>query len=102
MDTGVIPVDEAGIEDLVTRFYDRVRADERLGPIFAAAISDWDQHLQVMRDFWSAVLLRTSRYNGCVMSPHFGLKIVGDDFDRWLALFRPSAQEALPPEAATR
>jgi hemoglobin len=102
MDTGVLPVTEDAVADLVARFYDRVRADDRLGPMFAAAIGDWDGHLQVMRDFWSAVLRRTARYQGCVMSAHVGMPIESGDFDRWLALFRTSAGEALPPEAAER
>jgi len=93
-------VSEEAVADLVARFYGRIQVDERLGPLFAAAVPDWDQHLQVMRDFWSAVLRRTARYSGCVMSPHFGLPIECSDFDLWLALFRPSAQEALPPGAA--
>ena len=95
-------VSEEAVADLVTRFYDRLRADERLGPIFAAAIHDWDQHLQVMRDFWSTVLRRTDRYGGCVMSPHFGLALESGDFERWLDSFRPSARETLPSEAAAR
>lgn len=102
MDTSVLPVSEEAVTDLVARFYDRVRADSRLGPLFDAAIADWDQHLQIMRDFWSAVLLRTSRYQGCVMSPHFRMPIESGDFELWLALFRPSARETLPPEAADR
>ena len=95
-------VGEEAVADLVTRFYERVRADERLGPMFAAVVHDWDRHLQVMRDFWSAVLRRTNRYSGCIMSPHFGLEIAGGDFERWLALFRPSARETLPADAAAR
>lgn len=102
MDTSVLPVSEEAVADLVARFYDRVRADARLGPLFEAAIADWDQHLQIMRDFWSAVLLRTSRYQGCVMSPHFRMPIEGGDFDLWLALFRPSARKTLAPEVADR
>ena len=95
-------VSEEAVADLVTRFYARVRADERLGPMFTAVVQDWDRHLQVMRDFWSAVLRRSTRYNGCFMSPHFGLPIEGGDFERWLTLFRLSAHEALPSEAAAR
>ena len=101
MDAALV-VSEQDVANLVARFYDRVRADPRLGPLFDAAIADWDQHLQVMRDFWSAVLLRTARYQGCVMSPHFGMPIEAGDFDLWLGLFRPSARETLPPEAAGR
>lgn len=94
------PVTEDMIAALVDKFYEQVRADDRLGPIFNAAIADWDHHLQMMRDFWSGALLRTSRYRGCVMSPHFGLPIAAADFERWLALFGPVATEVLPAEAA--
>jgi hemoglobin len=100
MDTISSSVTEESVTALVDRFYERVRADGRLGPIFSAAISDWDQHLQIMRDFWSAALLRTGRYRGCMMSPHFRLPIASEDFDRWLMLFRPSARETLPSEQA--
>ena len=100
MDTITSSVTEESITALVDRFYDRVRADDRLGPIFSAAITDWDQHLQIMRDFWSGALLRTERYRGCVMSPHFRLPIASEDFERFLTLFRPSARETLPAEQA--
>ena len=93
-------VTEEKIHALVDRFYERVRADDRLEPIFAAAIADWDQHLQIMRDFWSTALLRSGRYRGCMMSPHFGLPIASEDFDRWLDLFRPTARETLPAAEA--
>lgn len=93
-------VGEKSIAALIDRFYGRVQADDRLGPIFAAAISDWDQHLEIMRDFWSAVLLRTGRYRGCVMSAHFRLSIASEDFERWLVLFRSSARETLPVDQA--
>ena len=93
-------VTEEQIRVLVDRFYDRVRADDRLEPIFAAAIVDWDQHLQIMRDFWSTVLTQSGRYRGCMMSPHFGLPIAVEDFDRWLELFRPTARESLPAAEA--
>jgi len=102
MDASDLPVSEQTVAELVDRFYDRIRADARLGPLFSEAIPDWDGHLKIMRDFWSAVLLRTTRYSGCVMSPHFGLRLESGDFERWLESFRPSAHEALPSEAAAR
>lgn len=102
MDTIESSVGEQEIAQLVDRFYALIRADERLGPIFDASIDDWDRHLQIMRDFWSAAILGTQRYRGCVMSPHFSLPIDEADFDRWLALFRPTAAETLPPAAAER
>jgi len=102
MDASALPVSEQTVAELVDRFYDRIRADRRLGPLFTAAIPDWDGHLKIMRDFWSAVLLRTTRYSGCVMSPHFRLPVEAGDFDRWLELFRTSVAETLPADAAAR
>lgn len=95
-----LQADEDSVSRLVERFYAQVRADDRLAPIFNNAIADWDAHIDAMRDFWSAVLLGTDRYNGCVMSAHFGLPMKPADLDRFLDLFRPVANETLPPPEA--
>ena len=102
MDAALPDVTEDAIARFVSEFYDRIRADGRLGPIFTGSISDWDAHLRAMRDFWSAVLLGTERYRGCVMSPHFGLPMVASDLDRFMTLFSPTAEETLPADAAKR
>lgn len=57
-------IDEAMIERLVRGFYERVRGDDLIGPIFAARISDWEPHLQRMIAFWSSVALLSGRYHG--------------------------------------
>ncbi len=45
------------IEQIVHRFYSKVRDDEVLGPIFEREISeDWDHHLVKMCNFWTAVM----------------------------------------------
>jgi hemoglobin len=94
-------VDEAMIRALVHGFYDRIRADATLGPIFAAEIDDWDPHLAKMVDFWSSVVLMTKRYDGRPVPAH--VKIPGLDrphFAHWLALFESTAREICPPAAA--
>ena len=48
-------LDEDVLTRLVHRFYDRVRADSALGPVFAERISDWGPHLDRMVAFWSSV-----------------------------------------------
>ena len=41
------------IERLVDRFYDKVKADDLLGPVFNdVARVNWEKHLPVMYDFW--------------------------------------------------
>lgn len=96
-----VGVDEAMIRKVVFTFYDRIRADEVLGPIFAKEISDWDPHLEKMCDFWSSMLLMTKRYDGRPVPAH--VKIPGLDkehFEHWLDLFRQTAESLAPPEAA--
>lgn len=96
-----VGVTDAMIHDLVHGFYARVRADDLLGPIFNAAIDDWDHHLDKLCAFWSSVTLMTGRYKGSPMQVHAEIPgIASGHFDRWLALFRHTAQELCPPEAA--
>src|SRR3954464_5189227 len=91
---------EDNIARLVRTFYGRAREDEVLGPIFSAAVADWDHHLAQITDFWSSMLLRTGRYNGRPMRPHLMLPLTGAHFDRWLQLFEPTAPEIFDPEVA--
>ncbi|MEQ8700519.1 MAG: group III truncated hemoglobin, partial [Bauldia litoralis] len=93
-------IDEAMIERLVHRFYDRVRVDPLLAPVFNARIADWAPHLEKMCAFWSSVALMTGRYHGQPVVAHRELPVGAEHFDRWLALFRATAESECPPVAA--
>lgn len=93
-------ITDAMIEHLVHAFYDKVRADAVLGPVFDARIHDWTPHLQQMCAFWSSVALMTGRYHGTPMVKHAPLPVDAAHFDRWLALFEQTASEVCPPAAA--
>lgn len=97
-----VGVTEAMCRELVNAFYARVRSDAVLGPIFNEAIGErWDDHLVKLADFWSSVMLMTGRFKGSPMAVHAALpRAEPDDFRRWLALFRQTAQEVCSPEAA--
>jgi hemoglobin len=99
---GPVPdITEAGIQDLVRRFYAKVRQDPLIGPIFNARIKDWDHHLGKLTDFWSSVILKSGRYKGNPMLAHLRLKAVQPaHFERWLALFAETASEVFAPQAA--
>ena len=92
-------IDAATIERLVHTFYERVRDDELLGPIFDARIKDWDAHLARMCLFWSSVALGSGTYQGSPMQAHAPLPVDANHFDRWLALFEATANEVCPPAA---
>lgn len=94
-------VTEDMIRELVHEFYARVRRDDLLGPVFNAAIADWDVHLDKLCAFWSSITLMTRRYKGTPMQVRAALRQIGPaHFARWLALFGSTAAEVCPPTAA--
>jgi len=93
-------ITDAMIAELVETFYERVRKDALLGPVFDQRISDWTYHLGQMRQFWSSVALMTGTYHGRPMEKHIPLPVDARHFDRWLSLFRDTAREICPPLAA--
>ena len=93
-------IDEALISDLVEAFYQRVRADPLLGPVFAGRIADWGPHLAQMKVFWGSVALATGAYQGRPMPKHMRLPVDARHFDRWLALFEETARALCTPVAA--
>jgi hemoglobin len=95
-------VTEDDITLLVQRFYERALKDKGLREIFEAAISDWESHHRIVEDFWSRTLLGTTRYQGRPYSVHAQLPLRPEHFDRWLHLFRQTANEILPHAAAQR
>jgi len=96
-------IDRKQISDLVETFYQHIRTNDRLGPVFEARIAgDWGPHLNKMKGFWASVLLKTGEYKGKPVPAHFRMKeVVTDDFRIWLDLFRATALEVFDdPEAA--
>lgn len=96
---------EDDIRLLVDAFYSRVQTDDLIGPVFEAVVQgNWPRHLATMYDFWSSLLLGTSRYRGRPFPKHLALPITSLHFRRWLNLFvetveahfdGPKADEAL-------
>jgi hemoglobin len=95
-----------GIQDIQTRddiillvdqFYNKVRTNPIIGPIFTeVAQLDFSTHLPVMYSFWASQLLGEQSYTGNPMIPHLKLgKLtpMGDvQFTEWLRLFTDEAK----------
>lgn len=95
-------ITESQIHALVHAFYDRIRVDPQLGPIFEARFRGrWDAHLARMCDFWSTVMLASGRYRGNPLERH---RLIGElrpeHFDQWLTLFAEVADDVLPAPIA--
>jgi hemoglobin len=94
----------ASIRKLLDRFYDRVRCDPHLGPLFNRATpGDCRSHLVTMHDFWTSLMLTSGSYKGAPVAVH--LRGDGTEppvFTRWLRLFRDTCLELFPDVVADR
>jgi len=93
------------IELLVNRFYEKVRADDLIGPIFDdVAKVDWDVHLPKLYAFWQTVLFGNGGFQGNPLKVHFDLvretSMDWSRFERWLALFNQTVDELFAGERA--
>ncbi len=90
------------IKLLVDTFYDRIREDKLLGPIFDERIQDrWLIHLEKMYKFWQTVLLQEHTYFGSPFPPHAQLPVGHEHFAAWLALFNKTVDELFTGDKAT-
>ncbi|MEO6884510.1 MAG: group III truncated hemoglobin [Bacteroidia bacterium] len=87
---------------LVHSFYNKVRKDILLSPIFDAVIKteDWDFHLSKMCEFWNSILLNTRSFRGDPAGKHLPLPINAQHFSRWLFLFSETVDELFSGETA--
>jgi len=90
------------VKKLVDTFYDRVREDELLSPIFNERINDrWPQHLEKMYTFWQTLLLNERTYFGSPFPAHANLPVSGKHFKKWMELFTQTVDELFVGEKAT-
>ncbi|HTH61754.1 MAG TPA: group III truncated hemoglobin [Paraburkholderia sp.] len=95
---------DANIRELVYAFYDRVRDDALLGPVFEAKLAGrWDDHLPKMCRFWSSLVLGSKTYRGNVQQAHQPLDgLEPRHFSQWLYLFLDTVERRFQPAAALR
>lgn len=89
--------DIKGIDDIklmVDVFYQRVREDQLLAPIFIYRLSDhWEPHLKKMYTFWNAVLFGVKDYQGNPFMKHATMDVGKEHFERWLKMFNTVIEE---------
>lgn len=96
-------IEEEALEPLLARFYEMVRSDAVLGPVFDAAVVDWPAHIRRLADFWSSVMLTSGRYKGSPVAVHLehAAVLTPSMFERWLAIWE-AATDSLLPEISAR
>lgn len=81
------------ISILVHTFYEKVRKEDVLGPIFNTIIKDWETHLNLLIDFWETQLFLVKKYKGNPLEAHvkvdtfFNHSINEKHFGIWLQLW---------------
>ena len=89
------------IKLLVNSFYDKVREDSLLSPVFNERIKDdWPHHLEKMYGFWQTVLLGEHTYYGSPFPPHAKLPVDHAHFEQWLSLFTKTIEDLFCGEIA--
>jgi hemoglobin len=86
------------IELLMKTFYDKVKKDDTIGPIFNdIAKVNWEHHIPIICDFWETLLLDAASYRKNVMEVHFILnrkiRLEEKHFRVWLQLFSATVDE---------
>ncbi|WP_114285802.1 group III truncated hemoglobin [Candidatus Halocynthiibacter alkanivorans] len=86
---------------LMTRFYQKVRADAVLGPVFAAHVgaedAPWPKHEAKIGAFWRNAILFDRSYSGNPMQKHLAAHgVIAEHFEIWLAHFDATLAEVFP------
>ena len=90
---------------LVTKFYEKVRKDDTLGPFFDR-IENWDEHLDRLTTFWESSLFLQTKYYGNLLEAHAKAdrehdnKITELHFGVWLNLWYQTIDELFVGETA--
>lgn len=95
-------IDDAFINHLVETFYSRIITHPELGPVFNARLSGrWNEHMERMKTFWSAVAYRNGAYDGKPVQAHQGIANLEPHlFPKWLELFSTTLTDIAPSEEA--
>ena len=94
------------VQLLVETFYEKIRKDEVLGPIFNGIITDWKSHLILLTDFWEAQLFLKRKYHGNPVTAHQEVddktnhSITPEHFGLWLNHWFATIDELFDGEIA--
>ncbi len=98
--------DREDVAVLVSTFYDKIRKDKVLGPIFNPIITDWESHLELLANFWETQLFLKRTYFGNPVTAHqevdkiMNQTISSEHFGLWLNLWFATIDQLYTGEVA--
>lgn len=98
------------VSQLVHAFYDKIREDDELGPIFNAHLDEktWPPHLEKLTDFWETTLFGIRKFKGNPPSAHARVDhnmnhgITQEHFAQWIRLWFTTIDERFEGKLADR
>lgn len=98
------------ISRLVHLFYDKIRVDDLLGPIFNTHIpqEEWPKHLEKLIDFWETNLMGIRKFKGSPTQKHvkvdqsMNYQMSQKHFGQWLHLWFTTIDELFEGSLASR
>lgn len=87
------------IKLFVVTFYTKTIQDEKIGHYFSEILGDditnkaWLEHIDILTDFWSSMLLGEKSYRGSPFAPHIAMNLKREDFKQWLILLEETLDE---------
>ncbi len=101
-------VTKENLNNLVVKFYTKVLKDDLIGPIFIDILGEnlkdekWKAHIQLLTNFWSAIALGDTHYNGSPFAPHIAFRdrLSVKAFEQWLKLFFETLNSIYEPQLA--
>jgi len=94
------------VKYLVVNFYQKVRKDTTLGAIFNQIIHDWEDHFELLTDFWETQLFLKRKYHGNPVAKHqevdnkINNSVTSEHFGLWLNLWFETIDELFEGETA--
>lgn len=90
---------------LVTRFYEKLLADDSISYLFTAVAKiNLEHHLPVLVDFWDSILFQSDTYRKNAMQLHMLLHqqspLQKHHFETWLRYFKETVDELFEGEKA--
>ncbi len=87
-------ITKENIKEMVVKFYTKVlNEDNEVTKVFVAELGDnlqsdtWQEHIDILTNFWAMIALQDEMYNGNPMMKHFNLPLNKDMFGSWLIMF---------------
>lgn len=99
-------ITQENIKEFVILFYTKILNDEKIAHYFTDMLGDdmnnaqWQEHIDILIDFWSSMVLNGDNYTGSPFAPHEDMNLTMEDFTQWMLILDATLNEVYEYEAS--